>query len=203
MRADKAEFNADKAAPDPLIGTMTKMIVATKSVKAGAPRPSPAPVDITGDHAVSFEPGDPPRSGSLVIYDSSRQPDPPLLADEVEVVLPTVSGTGVRRRTVSAQRVPVIEAVALLRDLDAGSPSAGSLGNGSDGGTRAHRPRASLPFGHHRGLGHLARRAVRSCRPAHPGRARPRQRSVGPRRRPSAGGATSSPPTRSTRRTRR
>ncbi|MGA2306734.1 MAG: DEAD/DEAH box helicase [Acidimicrobiales bacterium] len=103
------------------------MNVVTKPVKTESQRSSLARVVITGDHAVTFEPGDPPRSGSLVIYDCSRSStnqDPHLFPDEVEVVLPTVSGAGVRRRTVFARRVPVIEAVTLLRDLDADSPSA-------------------------------------------------------------------------------
>jgi hypothetical protein len=79
--------------------------------------------------AVTFEPGDPPRSGSLVVYDCSRSSHPPdsrRFPDEVEVVLPTVSGSGVRRRTVPARRVPVLEAVTLLRhfESDADAPSA-------------------------------------------------------------------------------
>jgi superfamily II DNA or RNA helicase len=81
----------------------------------------------TDSNAVTFETGDPPRSGALIIYDCSRsslKPDPQLFPDEVEVVLPTVSGTGVRRRTVPARRVPVLEAITLLRDLDADAPSA-------------------------------------------------------------------------------
>ncbi len=106
---------------------MTRMNVVTKPVKTESQRSSLARVFLTGDHAVTFEPGDPPRSGSLVIYDCSRSStnqDPQLFPDEVEVVLPTVSGAGVRRRTVFARRVPVIEAVTLLRDLDADPPSA-------------------------------------------------------------------------------
>jgi hypothetical protein len=116
-----------RGGPGPGVGTMTRMSAATKPVKTDYPRSSGARVVLTGDHAVTFEPGDPPRSGSLVVYDCSRSPtnqDPQLFPDEVEVVLPTASGAGVRRRTAFAARVPVIEAVTLLRDHDADSPSA-------------------------------------------------------------------------------
>ena len=74
-----------------------------------------------GSYAVTFEPGDPPRLGGLVIYDCSRSPataDPRLFPNKIEVVLPTVTGTGVRRRTVSARRVPVLQAITLVRHLN-------------------------------------------------------------------------------------
>jgi len=81
----------------------------------------------TGSLAVTFEPGDPPRLGALVIYDCSRSPaspDPRLFPDQIEVVQPTVTGTGVRRRTVLARRVPILDAIMLVRNLSIDVPGA-------------------------------------------------------------------------------
>jgi len=79
--------------------------------------------------AVTFLPGDPPRLSSLVVYDAARSPLPaaaPHLPDEIEVVLPTASGGGVRRRTVPARLVPVADAIVYLRELGAASDMAGA-----------------------------------------------------------------------------
>ncbi|MHB1785410.1 MAG: DEAD/DEAH box helicase [Acidimicrobiales bacterium] len=81
---------------------------------------------LTTDHAITFLPGDPPRLGTLVAYERSPTEiaNEQVFPDKVEVVLPTATGNGVRRRTVAARRVPVAEAIRLLCDLDVDIPGA-------------------------------------------------------------------------------
>ena len=98
------------------------MPVTTILPSSGDARLAPAGV-LASDHAITFLPADPPRLGTIVVYDRSRtsvaDADRRGFPDEVEVVLPNASGNGVRRRTVAARRVPVADAIPFLRDLDA------------------------------------------------------------------------------------
>jgi superfamily II DNA or RNA helicase len=95
------------------------MSVAT--VLPGGTPLAPAAVLASG-HAMTFLPADPPRLGTLVVYDRSRtsgdDADGRGFPDEVEVVLPNASGNGVRRRTVAARCLLVTDAIPFLRDLD-------------------------------------------------------------------------------------
>ncbi len=114
----------------------------TAGRRAAAPRHAaarrgPEPTSI----AVTFLPGDPPRTGSLLLYqlDAARRNGSPgasanahaagrrpsdasallrlaTLADEAEVVLPTAGG-GVRRRVVPARRLSAAGALVALDDL--------------------------------------------------------------------------------------
>ncbi len=90
-----------------------------------SPGPGRAPLALTevlaATHAITFLPADPPRLGAFVVYDRSPTPtaDAPGFLDEVEVIVPTASGNGVRRRTVAACRIPVVDAVPFLRDVQA------------------------------------------------------------------------------------
>ncbi len=79
---------------------------------------------ITAAHAIAFLPGDPPRLGTFVAYELSPRPGAASFADEVEVVLPTVKGSGVRRRRVPATRVGVLDALDVLRELGGDVPGA-------------------------------------------------------------------------------
>ncbi|HEY1733786.1 MAG TPA: hypothetical protein VGG23_05015, partial [Acidimicrobiales bacterium] len=62
--------------------------------------------------------------GALVVYDRAPNSivDATIFPDQVDVVLPNATGRGVRRRTVSARRVPITDAILLLRDLDVEIP---------------------------------------------------------------------------------
>lgn len=72
---------------------------------------------------VAFLPGDPPRTGAFVVYErpGSLAGEPfgrdLVLDEEVEAILPR--RTSVRRQTVRATRVPIADAILLLRDVDA------------------------------------------------------------------------------------
>lgn len=102
-------------------------------VVEGTPRPAPS-----GRLAVAFVPGDPPRTGAFYLYErrprsggGGTEPDEALegafdgsLDDALEVVLPTASGGGIRRRRVAARRVGVADALGGLGAL--GSAVAGA-----------------------------------------------------------------------------
>ncbi|HLN07206.1 MAG TPA: SNF2-related protein, partial [Acidimicrobiales bacterium] len=76
---------------------------------------------------VAFLPGDPPRTGVFVVYehpgsiDGDRFGRDLVLDDEIEVILPR--GTSVRRQSVRATRMPLAEAMLVLRDADPASAS--------------------------------------------------------------------------------
>ena len=97
------------------------MPVTTVLPSSGDALLAPAGV-LASDHAITFLPAEPPRLGTIVVYDRSRtsvaNADRRGFPDEVEVVLPNASGNGVRRRTVAARCLPVTDAIPFLRDLD-------------------------------------------------------------------------------------
>jgi superfamily II DNA or RNA helicase len=67
---------------------------------------------------VTFLPGDPPRRGHLVLYGAIDGYDAGLgNTTEVEVVLPTATGAGIRRRHMPARLVPIAEAILVMREL--------------------------------------------------------------------------------------
>ena len=89
------------------------------------PKRSPGPAGklkgvLNAGHAVTFLPGDPPRLGTLLLYQRSSVPGPVVTGfrQQVEVVLPNATGSGARRRMVAAQTLGVADAILLLRDLD-------------------------------------------------------------------------------------
>ena len=93
--------------------------------------PTPPPHLLTDADAVTFVPGDPPRTGLLAVYrPAPAEAAPSRYPDRIEVVLPTATGAGVRRRTVPARLVPVADALALLGQAGpvTGSPSAAACG---------------------------------------------------------------------------
>lgn len=76
--------------------------------------------DVTLDGCgITFLAADPPRLGGFVVYE--RYPDSVgasrAFVDVLEVVLPTASGHSVRRRSVRARRLSVLDAIPLLRDV--------------------------------------------------------------------------------------
>jgi len=85
----------------------------------------PGPGVLTG-RDVAFLPRDPPRQGMFAVYQQPAAPGSPhpppapwpdgVRPEEIEVVLP--AGSGVRRRRVPGVRIPVRDALLLLRDLD-------------------------------------------------------------------------------------
>ena len=98
-----------------------------------SPTPPPHLLTDADADAVTFVPGDPPRTGHLAIYrPAPGETAPSRYPDKIDVVLPTATGTSVRRRTVAARLVPVADALAVLGRVGpaAGSPSDDEPDNG-------------------------------------------------------------------------
>jgi superfamily II DNA or RNA helicase len=76
---------------------------------------------VDAPRAITFLPGDPPRTGVFAAYDLSPAADRHVLRDGVELVVP--AGTGVRRRTVPARRLSVADAIAVLGRVAIGDPA--------------------------------------------------------------------------------
>ncbi len=70
---------------------------------------------------VTFVPGDPPRLGQLVLYgDSHCDAAPPESTTEIEIVMPTAGGAGIRRGNVRARLVSIADAIPLVSGLGDG-----------------------------------------------------------------------------------
>ena len=112
-------------------GALPSRLVTVRAVRTATGPVPPAPplvpaVVRSGDHAVTFVPGDPPRLGAFAVYRRSAASAgrEAVLGERLEVVVPSASGGSVRRRSVDAARIPIAEAIALLRELDPEVPGA-------------------------------------------------------------------------------